>query len=47
VPNAIDADRSTSAQAVSTGSISGTRTIGSPMRADSGQSTQRTSSPSS
>ena len=41
------AEQSTSAQAVSTGSISGTRTIGSPMRALRGQSTQRTSSPSS
>ena len=47
VPNHIDGEQSRSAHAVSTGSISGTRTIGSPVRALSGQSTQRTSSPSS
>ncbi len=47
VPKAIDGDRSTRAQAVSTGSISGTRTIGVASRALRGQLTQRTSSPSS
>ena len=36
---------STRAQVVSTGSNSGTRTMGSPVRAVSGQSIQRTSSP--
>src|SRR5262249_45435475 len=47
VPKSIDGERSTSAQAVSTGSSSGTRTIVSASRAESGQSTQRTSSPGS
>jgi hypothetical protein len=46
-PNAIDGEQSTRAQAVSTGSSSGTRTWGVPTRAVSGQSIQRTSSPGS